>query len=213
MKTNKPVIQALAVFLLIIVLAGCSPATPQPTADLQPTLNAVRTEAARTVIADMTRSAPAASPTLHATPTPTAMPTSTPTASSTPSPTPTITATYIPWTATPTQAAFSCIVTSFSPALNATIAPDSDFDATWVIKNTGKQTWIRSDIDIFYSSGTKLQKLVDGLDLKNDVASGESYTAAVDMHTPTTAGTYSTTWVVGRGSEVFCSMMFTIIVK
>lgn len=82
-----------------------------------------------------------------------------------------------------------------------------------MIKNSGKQNWTRSDIDIYYSSGTKLQKLVNGLDLANDVASGESYTAKVDMHSPSILGTYSTTWVVGRGDDVFCSMMLTFIVK
>ncbi len=213
MSSKLVVLRVFIGIILAVVLAGCSVPTAAPTVDIQPTLIAVRTQAARTVIAGLTQNAPTLAPTPLATPTLPATPTATPTNSSTPTPTATKTATYIPWTLTPTQAAFSCSVTSFSPALNASFAPDSDFDATWVIKNTGKLTWIHSDIDIYYLSGTKLQKLVNGLDLAYDVASGESYTAKVDMHSPSVLGTYSTTWVLGRGDEVFCSMMLTIIVK
>lgn len=213
MRSQSTLFKLIPGLFLAAALMGCSTAAPAPTQDIQASLVAARTQAVQTVIAGLTASAPSLTPTPRTTPTFTLTPSATPTATSTASPTPTITATFIPWTATPTRAAFACTVTSFSPALNASFLPDSDFDAVWVIKNTGTQTWLHADIDIYYSTGTRLQKVVNGLDLKNDVASGESYTAAVDMRAPSTVGTYSTTWVVARGSQVICSLPLTIIVK
>jgi hypothetical protein len=217
MSSKNMALRILVGVLLVAILTSCnaSVATPTaaPTVDVQPTLIAVQTQSARTVVANLTQNAPTSTPVTPATPTATQMPTATSTPTVPPLPTATPTATWIPWTLTPTQAAWSCSITSFTPSLNANIASNSDFDATWVLKNTGKEKWLAADIDVRYSSGTKLQKKVDGIDLPNDVATGESVTAAIDMHTPTDLGTYSTTWVVARGDQVICSMSLTVIVK
>jgi hypothetical protein len=199
-------------FLLIAVLASCSSPTAipiltlAPTVNIQPTLDAVKTQSALTVIAYLTQNAP--------TITPTASPTSTPTYTSTPQFTPTKTNTLLPlWTKTPTQSVWGCEITSFSPALNASLNSSTDFDASWVVKNTGSTKWLQNDIDIRYSSGDKLQKSGDTIDLKKDVSTGESYTVAVNMRTPTDSGSHTTTWTVNRGTQAICTMTLTIVVK
>jgi hypothetical protein len=198
--------------LLIAVLVGCSSPTPiptvtlAPTVDIQPTLDAVKTQSALTVIANLTQNAPTA--------TPTAALTSTTAATSTPQFTATQTATLLPWwTKTPTQSVLGCEVTSSSPAQNASFNSSTDFDAKWVVKNTGSETWGQNDIDIRYSSGDKFQKSGDTIDLGNDVSSGQSYTITVNMRTPTDSGSHTTTWTVNRGTQALCTMTLTIIVK
>jgi hypothetical protein len=199
--------------LLIAILASCSSPTPtptlEPTVDVQPTLNAVKTQSAQTVIAGLTQNAP----TVTLTPTSSKTPTATTVPSNTALPSATKTATFIPWTLTPTQSAWACTITSVTPAANTSFGPNADFDVNWVIKNTGLEKWLQNDIDIRYSSGTRLQKTVDVVDLKNDVASGESYTITIDMRAPANVGTYTTTWVVLKGDQVICSLPLTIIVQ
>jgi len=97
--------------------------------------------------------------------------------------------------------------------MNTSINSNTDFDATWVVKNTGTETWSHNDIDIRSSSGEKLQKSGDTLDLKNNVATGESYTITVNMHTPTDSGSHTTIWTVNRGTQAVCTMTLTIVVK
>lgn len=217
MSLPKRILKTLVAVLWITALAGCASATPSPTpaptVAIPATMNAVRTEAARTVIANLTQSAPTATPVTPVTPTNTPLPSATATNTPLPLPTATRTATYIPWTLTPTQAAFSCIVTDYLPKASTSYDVNANFDGQWTIKNTGKEKWIHSDIDIRYSSGTKLQKTVDGIDLTSDVASGDSITVAIDMKAPATAGTYATVWVVARGDEVICSLPLTVVVK
>jgi hypothetical protein len=217
MKTPNWVTKIMSGVLLAAFLAGCASTTPTPTlaptANFQATLNAVRTESARTVVANLTQSAPTATPVTPATPTQTLAPTGTATATLPPLPTVTRTATFIPWTLTPTQAAWACVVTDYLPKATTTYDVGVNFDGSWAIKNTGKETWLHSDIDIRYSSGTKFQKTVDGIDLKTDVAGGDTVTVGIDMVAPSTAGTYSTVWVVARGDQVICNLPLTVTIK
>lgn len=208
MSFKNRIIKITGGLLLIAVLASCTAPTPMPTLtpvptiDIVPTLNAVRTEAAQTVIADLTQNAPTA------TLTPTATTTSTPTT------TPTRTSTLLPlWTRTPTQSALACQITSSSPARNTTYDANTDFDATWVIRNTGTEEWQQNDIDIRYSSGEKMHLGGDAFDLGSDVNVGDSYTLTLDMRTPGSSGTYSTTWTLNLGAQVVCSMGLTIVVR
>jgi len=196
--------------LLIAVLAGCSSLTPiptltpAPTVDIQSTLDAVKTQSAITVVANLTQNAPTSTPTTS--PTLTAVPSFTPQA--------TATNALLPlWTATPTGSWLGCEIKSSSPAEGASINSSTDFDASWVVKNTGTETWDHNNIDIKYSSGDKLQKSGDLLDLNNDVASGASYTITVNMHTPTDTGLHTATWIVSSGAQTMCTLTLTILVK
>ncbi len=147
MKTNLSV--TLAVVLL---LAACAPAAPiEPTPDV----NAIRTSAANTVVAELTLTAAAF--------TPTSAPTETP-----PSEVPTETATLAFTTTDPTQAALGtpvalCDDYGFDLAtLDVTIpdgtpmSPGQEFVKTWRIRNTGICTWDTDYQPVFsYTSDVK----------------------------------------------------------
>ena len=108
MKARQMILRAVAILAIASILGGCATATPTPTTapttaptvNQQPTLNALGTQAAQTVIAGLTQNAPSPSPIP-----PTSVPTATPTLGPTNTPVPPTaapTATYIPWTLTPT---------------------------------------------------------------------------------------------------------------
>ena len=220
MRSHQMVLQTLAVGALIAVLVGCSAApatstaTSTPTLDLQPTMNQIETQVAKTIFADLTSTVPTITPTV---------PTNTPAATDTPMPTntplpPTFTPTrtYIPWTLTPvhspTLMGYACSITSTSPASTPSLKVGSAFDGNWVVKNTGTQTWFKADVDIKYISGTKFQAYGDLFDLKSDVASGASYTVIVDMLAPATAGTYQASWALVQGSLAICTLNLNLTV-
>jgi len=227
MFTQTTKLRTPAALLLLIVLVtslvGCSSPTPiptllAPTVDLQPTLNAVQTLAAQTVITNLTKNAPTAvlaTATLAASSTPAATATQAPPAATNTAlpPTAAPTATYVPWTLTPTVAPYSCSITSSAPPANTSYAVNSNFDVQWVIKNTGLNKWLKPETDVRYSVGTKMQKLGDILDLSSDVAPGDSYTVLIDMVTPATVGTYTASWVVITGKITICTLNLSIIVK
>ena len=213
----------LAVILIAAILVGCTAkattlaptATTAPTIDQQPTINAVSTQAAQTVIANLTLSAPTATP---IPPTDTPAPTATITLTNTPlPPTARPTATYIPWTATPaytaTLPALNCSVTNTSPKSTDVFQPRGEVDGVWIVTNTGTSAWGHSDTDIKYISGTKMQTKGDLFDMPSDVASGASYTVVVDMLAPDTAGTYKATWAIVQGNLTICTMNLTVVVK
>ncbi len=227
MSSKSMGLKLILVIIITAILAGCGSAattvapTMQSTSDQQATLDSLRTQVAQTVIANPTLVPPTETPVLETnTPTVTSTPTSTvtPLATSTPlPPTLTPTRTPVPWTSTPvytaTSTALNCTITSVSPASTDKIKKGSDFDGQWVVKNTGTETWIHTEVDIKYISGTKMQKAgEDILDMKNDVAHDASYTVIVDMVAPSTAGTYTATWALQMGSTRVCTMPLTVVV-
>ena len=189
--------------------------TAAATVDLQPTFNAIKTQAAATIMANLTQNAPSATPLTPATATKPPLPTATPAPSNTPLPRATATATAIltAWTLVPTQAAYSCIVTDYSPKTTVSYPPSSNFDVQWVIKNTGKQRWLASETNFRYVDGVKMQKFGDVVALKTDVAPNGIYTAVIDMVAPTSAGTYRITWQLTYGNVSICSMNATVVIK
>jgi hypothetical protein len=222
-------LKVLVVTVIAAIIAGCStPPTAtlaptaitetEPTVNVQPTLNMVKTQAAQTVVANLTQNAPKATPI-----TPTTTNTSTPAVTATLAltntpvpPTARPTATYIPWTATPiytaTSVAYSCSITEVSPKATDTIKVGVDFDGRWVVKNTGTQTWLKADVDIKYLSGTKFQTKGDLFDMMSDVVKDASYTVIVDMKAPADAGTYNASWALVLGGQSFCTMNLTVVV-
>jgi len=220
MKSQQIILKILAVAAVVAILSACSasPAASTPTAaptqNLQPTLDLIRTQAAQTIVANLTLTAPTITPTV---PTNTPAPTDTPAPSNTPlPPTATSTRTYIPWTATPVYTAtlvgYSCSITSVSPASTVSLKLGSDFDGKWVVENTGTQTWYKSGVDIKYISGTKFQAKGDLFDLQSDVAKGDSYTVIIDMLAPSTAGTYQASWALVQDSLSICTLNLEITV-
>ncbi len=220
-------LKLMVVIVIATLLASCNTVVPtqapttEATSDQQATLDAIRTQVVQTIASNPTEVPPTDTPALPTnTPTITFTPTNTvtPLPTNTPLP-PTATAsrTPVPWTATPvytaTSTAWNCTITSVTPNSATTVKKGVDFDGNWVVKNTGTETWIHTDIDIKYISGTKFQVAgEDILDMKSDVTHDSSYTVIVDMVAPTTTGTYTATWALVRSGTTICTMPLTVVV-
>jgi hypothetical protein len=219
MTVKNMVWKTMSTLALIVLLAGCAaptalPPTPTalPTIDTRPTFEAIATQSAATVIADLTLNAPTATP---VPPTETPAPTATQGPTNTPVPTSTPTRVFIPWTATPTatQAAYACSVTAVSPSSTDTIKVDQDFDAKWTLKNTGTSTWLAGNTDIAFVDGTKMHTIGDLKDLTEDVAPNGTTSVTIDMKAPSGDGTFKTSWAVRLEGGVSCALNLTINVS
>lgn len=209
----------LICFTALALIASCAPFAGTPAPTLDP--NAINTFIAQTVEAASTQTA-AALPTS----TPTATFTSTPPNTGTPEPTATPTVIFI--LSTPTRpviptftgvsggatssANFACQVIRVSPANGSRMSPRNDFDAIWTVRNSGRRDWDRNSVDYYYLSGDRFHK-VSGYDMKTDVRVGETVNLGVDMEAPADNGTYTTHWTLQVGSEQFCTMSLTIVVR
>lgn len=222
MISRKWGFQLLAILLASALFAGCTGATPtlEPTVDVQPTLNAQATSVAATVIADLTQNAPTATtqPTATTAPTSTETPLPQPTNTTAPVlPTATNTIVWPTWTpgpsATPLSSAtpntVACTVTQ-TVDFGDDFPKSADFDGNWTIKNTSGSTWLASETDIRYLSGTKMHSGSDVYDLSGDVAANGSTTFIVDLTAPNTNGRYTTTWGVMQGSRTLCVLSITL---
>ncbi len=190
-----------------------------PSATLAPTVdqNLANTQAAQTAAANQTLNAPTATtlpPTNTSTDTPaaatstsTAAPTLPPTLTPVP-PTAFPTATLFPWTLTPSSTAngYNCSVTSTTPKSSDSVKVSTNFDWSWVIKNTGVKTWGQHAADVKYVSGTAMQTNGNVYDLPSDVVGGSSVTVTIPMKSPSTAGTYKATWQIVQEGSLVCSM-------
>jgi hypothetical protein len=206
-----------------LALGGCSPtsALQPPTPDQQvveSTVQAIKTQAAETVIAELTLNAPLPTETLLPSPTPPppteepSPPPPLPTATSAPVVFPT--ATFIPLpTQTATPSALACAIVSQSPASGAVFKVREDFDLVVKVKNTGTKDWDKHVVDYFYVSGTKLQSYVDIIDMPDSVVSGSEITLIIDMTAPDKEGTYTASWAIGEGSTKYCTVNVSIKVN
>ncbi len=181
---------------------------------------AVNTFIAQTVVAASTQTAaslPSATPTNTVTPTPRNTETASPTATSTfifilSSPTPIFVPTFTPVGGGTSSDKLACEILSLSPANGTSYNSRADFDATWTVKNIGKNAWDRNSIDFVYLSGDKFHK-VSGYDLSKDVKVGGSIILTVDMKAPKNSGNYTTRWTLRSGDTNFCTMSLTINVR
>jgi hypothetical protein len=205
-------------FTVLALIMACAPSLPALVTPSVPTLDpgAVNTFIAQTVNA-------ASSQTAAAIPTLTPSPTITPTRSTdTPIPTatstiififPTFTARVFPTSTSGTSSEnYSCQVTRVSPANGTRFDPRDDFDAVWTVRNNGQKNWDRNSVDYVYDSGDKIHK-VSGYDLSENVRTGNSIDLGVDMRAPKNDGTYTTTWTMRAGSNKFCTLTLSIVVR
>ena len=199
----------LVLAITALILAACAPATPiEPTADV----NAIRTSAANTVVAEFTLTAAAFTPT----PFP---PTETPI----PEPA-TITAT-VTLAIDPTQIALGtpggelCDNLSFDPAtVDVTIldgtpmTPGQEFVKTWKIKNTGICAW-GDGYKLIFSYGEKMNGVP--VPLGTLVQVGQEVEISVNFKAPTKLGEYTSAWQMANAKGVtFGKALFVkIIVK
>jgi hypothetical protein len=202
MKT-KHLIISLAIMSLA---AACAPATPiEPTPDV----NAIRTSAAYTVVAEITLTAAAFTATVQpATETPTLEPA-------------TATATD-GFTTDPTQAALGtpaalCDDYSFDSATVDVTIPDGtpmtanqEFVKTWKIKNTGNCTW-GDGYGLVYSYGERMSG--DPVALSAVVLPGQEVEISVNFKAPGKIGEYTSAWQMANANGItFGKAVFVKIV-
>jgi hypothetical protein len=217
MNMGTPKLKYLIWSTALAVVMACVPtiaAPPVPTNDP----NMISTIIAQTANAASTQTS-AAMPTL----TPTITFTSTPRNTNTPEPTATSTVIFLFYTpspvvlkptsgSTPGSKPFACQVLGVTPANGTNFGSRTDFKAKWKVKNTGTKEWDNNSIDYVYLTGDKFHK-VAGYDLGKTVKVGEIKELIVDMIAPKNSGSYTTNWTMQVGSESFCLLSLTIVVK
>jgi len=203
---------------LMLILTACNALGPQvpPTIDpavVQATVDAASTQVVLTIAAQLTGTAlaqPTNTPTNTLVPTqaisPTQLPTNTPQA--------TATNTRVPVTLAPTFTAtpanYTCSLVSSSPAAGAKLNINDDFDAVWVVKNTGVKNWEIGTLDLKYDSGQKMQKFFDIIDIPTLIEPTKEYTLRVDMAVPATAGKYNAVWKLMMEGTTLCTLNVSI---
>jgi hypothetical protein len=173
----------------LLLLGACAPATPaQPTPDV----NAIRTSAAYTVVAEITLTA--------AVFTATSLPTDTPVPE-----VPTETPTLEPFTSDPTLAALGtpaalCDDYSWDNATVDVTIPDGtpmtlnqDFVKTWKIRNTGTCSW-GEGYGLIYSHGERMSG--KPVPLAVVVQSGQEVEVSVNLKAPGKIGEFLSAWTM-----------------
>ena len=108
---------------------------------------------------------------------------------------------------------YKCLIVKVTPANNTHFAPNTNFTTTWQLKNTGNIRWYHNSVDYRHyvsKPSLPLLHLQAIYDLPKDVDPGGQVLADVDMRSPATNGTYTTTWTLRVGDKNFCSMKLTI---
>jgi hypothetical protein len=185
--------------VVFMVLTACTLFSPKPT-PTEP--GALYTQAAETVIANLTQSAGTSAPVETSIPptetlTPTATPTETPTATSVP-PTNTPTSTSTP-TFTPSPTPVPCNWARFVEDVNVkdgtVFPPNASFTKTWLIKNIGTCTW-NDQYDLVFVQGDRMDapKAVDFPEGR--VRPGESVELSIDLTAPDSEGRHRGYWML-----------------
>lgn len=190
----------LALLISAILMGACTlfvgPA-PTPTTDI----NQIQTQAAQTVVAQLTQSAPQATTTATlGVPTETTPPTATATQSPTNTPeptstnTPTPTATNPPPTPTPQPCNWATFVRDVTVPDNSVMLPGSDFTKTWRLENIGTCNWT-SGYDLVWVDGERMGA-PRSVPLPETVRPGEEVNLSVNMVAPNVPGTYRSHWML-----------------
>jgi hypothetical protein len=204
-------LKTLSLFLtaLLVIMACEIPSIVQPAAP-KPAAASIETIVFKTAAAAQTQTA-----LLLPSPTSTSTPLPLPTATSTETPTPTATVIFILPTATkpfePYSAGSNCEAVSVTP-YNPVMAPHTNVEITWTLKNTGDEIWGTENFDFKYTNGTDMHR-TDAFDLPHSVIPDNTVTITVPMGSPDDPGTYTTNWVLGSKKETLCKVSATIIVK
>jgi hypothetical protein len=189
----------LITLLAAIVLAGCSGATPTPSAE--DAMMDVYTAVAMTFASQVNTAA--------------ASPTSTPVSTSTLTTFPTATAFTYP---TATLPSYSVVTSCYSSAYvsdvtiedGTEIAPGESFVKTWELQNTGSCAWDDDFLLTFYSGED-----MDGeaTEIDEYVASGSAAEVSVTLTAPETDGTYTGYWILADSSGTAFGTTFYVQIE
>lgn len=191
MTQTRKFVAVFAITLSFVFLAACS--SPTPTSAPTPDLDLVRTEAAATVFAQVTRD-------LALTPSPTPLPSPTLAPSPTLEPTEALGPTLEITTAViaPTSGENRAEWVSQSIADDTVFAPGETFTMTWQLRNVGTSSWTAGYRLRFYSGetfGAPAEILLGQI-----VLPGDTVEITIQMRAPNNAGTYRTDWVMSTES-------------
>ncbi len=198
MNSKKRNLWVNALIIFPLLLTACGPtSTPAPTVDV----NALYTQAAVTIFAQLTANAPTIAPTTAATNT--AMPSMTPLGGALPTLPPLAT---LPSLSTPTTAASNApdkaAYVTQSPSDYSNVTTGKVFNIIWRLRNVGTTTWNTNYVYRFYSASNKISTSANGYNLPASVPpNGEVELKAVATASGT-PGTYDTRWVITNAEGV-----------
>jgi hypothetical protein len=120
-------------------------------------------------------------------------------------------------TAPPTAApAAACQLVSQTPPDNSVLAADTDYNFTWVIKNTSTTKWDQSEYDVVFvssSAGGSIHSGPDTYDLPSTIEPGQTVTISGTGKTPINLGPYTETWAIAQGNKIVCPFDVTVQVQ
>jgi hypothetical protein len=201
--------------LTLFVIVACLPAfgTPQQ-APIQNETNSSATVSFGQAIIEIRTFTPTIGPSVTPSPTVTETPFVRDTLTPIP-PTPTV---FILSTATSmisstlSPSGYACEVVSVTPIYKTVFKPGTNFDAKWIVINTGRKKWDGDHVDYVYAGGDVLH-VKDAYDLQKSLLVGRTREIVVDMEAPLTNGIYTTNWIFQAGEERFCPLSLTIMVQ
>ncbi len=192
----KKITLILSIFI-ILTLSACGMSQPPEPTPTPVDVGLVQTQVVQTIVANVSLTAAAASPTL-------APPTETPTPSITE--TPTLDPNITPSPIICDDAAF---VADVSISDGATVTAGQDFQKTWRVKNTGSCTWTTGYV-IQYAYGEQMGGRATNL--TQEVLPGQEVDITVLMKAPATSGTYSGYWRMVNNNQYGFGEIFTILI-
>ena len=107
----------------------------------------------------------------------------------------------------------SCKLTSVTPDLYTKVAPGTETNVHWIIKNVGSTAWTKGDTYYLYVSGERMYVGDDTYTLNQDVGPGQQVDIVVPMKGPDAPGYYTTAWGIAHGSTRYCAFSVTLNVK
>lgn len=202
---------------VLSLLASCSAPVVEASAPT-PNVQAIRTEAAGTAVAEVlakdvppTETPTLVPPTVTITVTASLEPSAT--ASITPTFTNTPTSTEYAGKGVPTLAPDYPVLLYRSPNEYQYFAPNDIFDVHYILLNGGKKTWT-TDYYMMYKSGEDMHYNGTHFMLKNKVAPGERAEFLIDFRAPKTSGTHTTNWVlINDNADIIMELQLNIIVQ
>jgi uncharacterized protein YraI len=108
-----------------------------------------------------------------------------------------------------------CVLVAQTPADGTVYPIGTPFDTTWVVQNTGTETWNTQDYDVAFVGALNnvyLHTSADRYDLSAAVAPGATYNFTVPMLAPFGPGQFGEMWQVILGNQTICQFYVYITV-
>jgi uncharacterized protein YraI len=109
-----------------------------------------------------------------------------------------------------------CQVVGQDPADGTVFAAGSSFNTTWVLLNSGTESWSSGETDLAYfgaAANLPLHQGSDRYDLSANVEPGWTYNFSVPMIAPFDPGAYGEVWQVVVGNQPVCEFYVYIQVQ